>query len=194
MSRAGSARVPAPGRRDVRNDATAAAGARWPAHDEYRGRVAADADALFAYLDDHSRLSAHMGRRSWRMGGGRMHVSVDAGRGQAVGSHIVLAGRAFGIPLGLDEVVVERVPPHAKAWETVDEPHLLVIGGYRMRFTIQPQGRESTLHVSIDYALPAHGASRWLGRMFGAAYARWCTRAMVEDAIRHFAPAPGRGR
>jgi hypothetical protein len=148
--------------------------------------VAADAATLFTYLDDPVRLSSHMGRRSWRMGGGRMDVSVDDGRGRAVGSHIVLAGRAFGLRLGLDEVVVERRPPQAKTWETVGEPRLLVIGAYRMGFAIQQHERDSVLRVFIDYALPARGASRWLGRMLGPAYARWCTRTMVTDATAHF--------
>lgn len=165
-----------------------AADPRWPSHDEYVGAVATDPATLFAHLDDPMRLSSHMGRRSWRMGGGRMDVSVDSGGGREVGSHIVLAGSAFGIPLGLDEVIVERRPPEAKAWETVGEPRLLVIGAYRMGFAIQPQACGSSLRVFIDYALPARGASRWLGRMFGSAYARWCTRTMVADAAAHFWP------
>jgi hypothetical protein len=162
---------------------------RWPSHAEASGRVAADAGSLFAHLDTPARLSSHMGRSSWRLGGGRMDLAVDEGGGRAVGSHIVLAGRAFGVPLALDEVVVERTPPQAKAWETVGEPRLLVIGAYRMGFAIDPGERGSTLRVFLDYALPARGLSRWLGRLFGAAYARWCTRAMVADAVRHFAAA-----
>ena len=163
-----------------------AADPRWPSHDECSGDVAADAATLFAYLDDPTRLSSHMGRRSWRMGGGRMDVSVDDGRGRAVGSHIVLAGRAFGFRIELDEVVVEHRPPEAKTWETVGVPRLLVIGAYRMGFLIQPRERGSMLRVFIDYALPSRGASRWLGRMFGKAYARWCTQTMVTDAAAHF--------
>jgi hypothetical protein len=31
---------------------------------------------------------------------------------------------------------VQREPPNLKAWETVREPHLLVIGRYRMRVNI----------------------------------------------------------
>jgi hypothetical protein len=160
--------------------------ARWPSHAEFSGPVATGANALFAYLDDPARLSAHMGRRSWRMGGGRMDVSVDDGHGRAVGSHIVLEGRAFGLRLELDEVIVERKPPEAKSWETVGEPRLLVIGAYRMGFAIRPLGRGSMLRVFIDYASPGRGVSRWLGRIFGTAYARWCTRAMVTDAAAHF--------
>ena len=49
------------------------------------------------------------------------------------------------------------------------------------------------LRVVIDYALPDTGAGRVLGRLFGPAYARWCTRRMVDDAIEYFS-APTRGR
>ena len=36
------------------------------------------------------------------------------------------------------------------------------------------------------YALPESGLPRWLGRMLGARYARWCTRRMANGAATHF--------
>ena len=159
-----------------------------PFHHESHGVVAAEAARLFAHLDDHSRLSSHMSKRSWMLGGGRMDVTIDSGGGQAIGSHILLAGRAFGVPLSLDEVVVERLPPLRKAWETVGEPRLLVVGTYRMGFDVLPRPDDrSELRVFIDYALPTRGVSRWLGRALGHGYARWCTKRMVDDAVSHFA-------
>ena len=158
----------------------------WPFHHESEGTVATSAAALFAHLDDPMHLSAHMSRRSWRMGGGRMDVSVDAGRGQAVGSHIVLSGSAFGLQVALDEVVTERAPPRRKVWQTFGEPHLLVIDAYRMGFDLAAGNVGTRLRVFIDYALPTQGLSRRLGRGLGHAYARWCTRRMVGDAIRRF--------
>jgi hypothetical protein len=160
---------------------------RWPFHAECSGDIAADADTLFAYLDDPTRLAAHMGRRSWRMGGGRMQVTLDEGRGRVVGSHILMAGRAFGLRLDLDEVVVERTVPTSKTWETVGHPRLLVIGGYRMGHEVAAHAGGSTLRVAIAYALPTWPWPRWLGRVLAGAYARWCTQAMVADAMAHFA-------
>jgi len=43
--------------------------------------------------------------------------------------------------------VVQREPPTLKAWETVGEPHLLVIGRYRMMVSIN--GRKDGSHVVI---------------------------------------------
>ena len=43
------------------------------------------------------------------------------------------------------------------------------------------------LRVRIDYKLPAKGAARWLGWLFGRTYARWCTERMAKDAASHFA-------
>jgi hypothetical protein len=79
-----------------------------------------------------------MSKSSWMMGGGRMLVSTDKGHGQVVGSHIRLDGRVFGIHLTVDEVVVRRVPPVEKTWETVGTPRLLVIGPYLMGIQIAP--------------------------------------------------------
>jgi hypothetical protein len=76
--------------------------------------ISATIHDVFAFVDDHSKLSSHMGQSSWMMGGGRMSTEVDAGEGRAVGSHIRLAGRVFGLRVFLDEVVVKRDPPQAK--------------------------------------------------------------------------------
>jgi len=157
------------------------------AHAEYSVAVQAGVERVFDWLDDQTRLAQHMGKRSWKMGWGKMEVELDAQRGRAVGSHIVLRGQVFGIRLYLDEVVVAREPPLRKSWETVGAPRLLVVGPYRMGFDLEPEGSTARLRVWIGYELPRQGVSRLLGRLFGQSYARWCVRQMAEDARRSFA-------
>jgi hypothetical protein len=156
-------------------------------HAEYTAVVLASVERVFDRLDDQTRLSKHMSQRSWKMGWGKMDTELDERRGRAVGSHIVLHGRVFGIRLYLDEVVIEREPPHKKSWETVGEPRLLVIGPYRMGFDLLPSGADARLRVAIDYQLPTKGIARLLGRLFGRSYAKWCVRQMAEDAQHSFA-------
>jgi hypothetical protein len=156
-------------------------------HFEASALVAAPPDRLFAYADDPARLSSHMSKSSWMMGGGRMQTEIDAGRGQTVGSRIRLSGRVFGVALSVQEIVIERVPPQRKAWETTGAPRLLVIGRYRMGFEIASQENGSLLRVYIDYALPDRAPARWLGFLLGRYYARWCTHRMVSDAVKRFA-------
>jgi len=156
-------------------------------HAEYTAVVHASVERVFDRLDDQTRLSKHMSQRSWKMGWGKMDTELDERRGRAVGSHIVLHGRVFGIRLYLDEVVIEREPPHKKSWETVGEPRLLVIGPYRMGFDLLPSGADARLRVAIDYQLPTKGIARLLGRLFGRSYAKWCVRQMAEDAQHSFA-------
>lgn len=155
-------------------------------HEERTAVVEASAERLFDALDDHARMSAHMNARSWMLGGGRMETTTDEGDGRRVGSHIRLAGRVFGVRLFVDEVVTEHDRPRRKVWQTVGEPRLLVIGSYRMGFDIEPSGPRSRLRVFIDYDLPPRGVARWIGRVLGNWYARWCTRRMTEDAARRF--------
>lgn len=155
-------------------------------HASSTGVVAASPARVFAHLDDHARLSAHMTKSSWMMGGGKMELTADAGQFRRLGSTLRLAGRAFGIPLFLEEIVTQYEPPRQKAWETVGSPRLLVIGNYRMAFMLTPAGANTDIRVSIDYALPEGALYRLLGRLFAGAYARWCTRRMVSDAVRHF--------
>jgi hypothetical protein len=155
-------------------------------HDETTGVVKAPPELLFDHLDDVHRLSGHMSRSSAMMLGSRMNIELDAAAGRAVGSKIRLAGRVLGIPLLLEEVVTEQVPPKRKVWQTIGTPQLLVLSHYTMGYEIAPEGAASRLRVFIDYGLPAGGMSRWLGRLLGRVYARWCTRQMVKDAVAHF--------
>ncbi len=156
-------------------------------HEEHSAPINASAERVFDLLDDQARLSAHMSKRSWKMGWGRMETVLDAQRGRSVGSHIVIRGRVFGLRLHLDEVVTMREPPLTKRWETVGEPRLLVIGPYRMSFDLMRVSTTAQLRVAIDYEMPTRGISRVLGRLFGRSYAQWCTRQMVRDAQLFFA-------
>ena len=149
--------------------------------------INASPEQVFAALDDHTRLSSHMSKSSWRMGGGKMETLVDANQGRSVGSHIVLRGRVFGIRLFVEEVVTAHDPPTRKDWETIGTPRLLVIGPYHMSFELAPSDIGTRLRVTIEYELPAHGAARVLGWLFGRMYAAWCTRQMVSDATKLFA-------
>ncbi len=157
-------------------------GGRYPLHHRSHVDVAIDAHSLFAHLDDHRRLAAHMEKRSLMMAGATMRVETDALKGQTVGSVMRITGRVLGVDLMVEEVVTERVPPLRKTWETRGEPRLLVIGAYRMGFTISPHGNRSRLVVFIDYGLPPRGFGHWLALLFGRAYAAWCTRRMATDA------------
>ncbi len=155
---------------------------RFPLHHRSEVSVDTDAHTLFALLDDHRRLAGHMEKPSLMMAGATMRVETDALNGQAVGSVIKVTGRVLGVSLAVEEVVTERVPPMRKTWETRGEPRLLVIGAYRMGFTISPQGKGSQLVVFIDYQNPPRGLARWLALIFGGIYAAWCTRRMATDA------------
>ncbi len=157
-----------------------------PFHFESDVELNASADAVFTLLDDHSRLSAHMTKPSWMMAGSVMTLEFDASNGLAVGAKISLRGRVLGIPLSVEEIVIERNPPLRKVWSTIGRPQLVVIGSYRMGFEITPRARTSHLRVFIDYALPNGAISYWLGYLFGNIYARWCTQRMTNEAATHF--------
>ena len=155
-------------------------------HREASAFIAGSPERVFAFIDDHSRLSSHMSQSSWMMGGGEMRVELDERKGQAVGSHIRIVGTAFGLHLFLDEIVTRRDPPTHKQLETVGNPRLLVIGSYAMGVEISADGTGSHLRVFIDYDLPRGPLTRWLGVCFAGLYARWCVTQMLEEASRRF--------
>ncbi|MDP4011898.1 MAG: polyketide cyclase [Candidatus Roizmanbacteria bacterium] len=118
-----------------------------------------------------------MNTSSWMMGGGKMNTYVDQLKGKEVGSHIKMDGNVFGMYLSLDEVVTVHEPPRLKIWKTVGTPKLLIIGQYKMKIEIKPDGSGSLLRVSIDYELPK--TLIWLGKIFSGWYAKWRVRQML---------------
>ena len=129
-----------------------------------------------------------MEQPSWRTGWSSMRYSMDRGLGRVLGSRVTLAGRVLGATLHLEEIVSERTPPSHKAWETIGEPRLIVIGPYRMGFDIDEQGPDSVLRIFIDYEL-ATWRPAWLGRRLGDWYAKWCVERMAQDAAACFSRA-----
>lgn len=162
-----------------------------PRHFESRRLLPAAADAVFARLDDQTRLAAHMEKPSAMMGGGWMSYAFDANRGMAVGSRIHMGGSAFGLTMAVDEVVTERAPPHRKVWRTVGTPRLLIVAGYELGFGIADAPTGCELTVWIDYWLPRGWLGALLGRLLGGVYARWCVGRMVGDATTAFSSPTG---
>ena len=155
-------------------------------HAEAVALIPAAPEQIFARLDDQRRLAAHMTKASWMTLGSKFNFELDEFQGRRIGSVIRMNGRIAGIELGLDEIVNEYEPPLRKAWATLGEPRLLVIGAYRMGFNLAAEGQGARLQVWIDYQLPSRAALRWIGWLLGPAYAGWCVRRMVEDARRCF--------
>lgn len=154
-------------------------------HFEKTVSVPAQPSEVFAFIDDHVRFSSHMSESSWMMGGGKMTVDLDEDHGQAIGSHIKMSGKAFGMSMSLDEVVTDREPPNHKAWETVGKQRLLIIGNYRMGVRISPEGGGSVVTVFIDYnPSPEHAI---LSSLFAHPYARWCVDQMASGIVKEFA-------
>ena len=116
---------------------------------------------IFAFLDDHKNLSAHMATSSWMMLGSRMEIYLDVAAARSVGSKFGFKGAILGIPLAVDEVVTQREPAQTKVWETIGEPKLWVIGRYRMGFEITPAINATRLRVFIEYALPQALPTCW---------------------------------
>lgn len=155
-------------------------------HAESSGVVPASPERVFAYIDDPTRVLAHVTQSSWRLAGSQLEEEIDLGRGQIVGSHVRLSGHIAGQDLSVETQVVEREVPSRKAWETLGEPHLLLIANYRVTVEIASAGSDSRLRVAMDYDLPESSPVRALARMLGDSYARWHTRMVLENVQRHF--------
>jgi hypothetical protein len=135
---------------------------RFPLHHRSEALLAVDAARLFAHLDDHGRLAAHMEKPSLMTAGASMRIETDGRHGQAVGSVIRMTGSVLGLRVAVEEAVTRWDPPREKIWETLGEPRLLVIGACRMGFRIASASKGTRLIVFIDCR---HGA--WAGCWVG---------------------------
>ena len=155
-------------------------------HYEMSVAVNSGQNELFSYADDPRNFSSHMNQKSIMMAGSTMETEVDEGKGKQVGSHIRMKGKVMGVPLSLDEVIIEHDPPHHKVWETVGNVNLLVIDHYKLGFDIRPSNGQSEITVFIDYNLPKSSKTKLLGILFSGAYAKWCVGQMANGVSSHF--------
>jgi len=155
-------------------------------HYESSVLIHADPKDVFAVVNEHASISSHMNKSSWMMGGGKMETKLDKDKGQKIGSHIKMSGKILGINLFLDEVITHDDPPYHKAWQTVGEINLLVIGHYKMGLDITSQNGNSILKVNIEYELPRPRFTKILGALFGGMYAKWCVDQMIQDVKKNF--------
>ncbi len=155
-------------------------------HQEKIVFVKATPTEVFEFIDEHSHLSSHMGKSSWMMSGGKMETSIDSGHFKKIGSHLKMEGKVFGILLFLDEVVTHYDPPNRKEWKTVDEPRLIVIGGYKMGIEINKVNNGSKVKLFIDYQLPKSFFIRPISYLLGPLYANWCLQQMLNSIMNHF--------
>ena len=81
----------------------------FPRFAEAIGTLNAPADTVFAYLDDHGNLSAHMNESSWMMLGSRMAIYLDDAGGRSVGSKFGFKGAILGIPRGMTRYGAGRI-------------------------------------------------------------------------------------
>jgi len=66
---------------------------------------------VFDFIDNPNNLAMHMEIPSPWMGGGSVKTIIGAGEAKTIGSHIRMSGKAFGIPIFLDETITRREPP-----------------------------------------------------------------------------------
>lgn len=162
----------------------------YPHHEEHAGSVRAVPDHVFGYLDDHTRLSAHMSQGSWRMGWARMGLHMDEAEGRAVGSRLRLDGRVMGIRLWLEEEVTERTPPTRKVWETIGSPRLLVIGPYRMGMRYPDEAYRGSLAGSLAAGTRDGVSSEWLRMLSRPSVSVAPFRAVPCSSVREHRGAP----
>jgi uncharacterized membrane protein len=144
--------------------------------------IAAAPETVFAHVDDFQNVGSHMTERSMAMVGNHLRLDRLSENATGVGARYRWHGRIAGLTVDLTEVVTEWVPNRRKVWETVGQPRLIIMSGYRMSFTVAPTSAGTVLTITIEYERPGSLVGRVLGWLLGDAYSRWCLRRMCRDA------------
>lgn len=155
-------------------------------HFEEIAQINSTPEKIFYFADNHDNFSSHMNKSSLMMAGSKMETIIDEGKGQVLGSHIIMKGKVLGINIYLDEIISRREPPFKKEWHTVGNLNLIVIDHYRLGFEIIFENGFSKFKVFIDYNLPKSPTGKLIGMLFGKMYAKWCVRQMSSGVINHF--------
>jgi len=133
-------------------------------------------------MDDIANVGWHMeGERSMPLMGGKLHHEVLSENITGLGATYRWYGKVMGMTLDFKETVTKWVKNEEKVWSTIEDPKIIIMSKYEMRFNLSPIENGTKVTFEIDYELPRSLFGRILGKLLARKYADWCLRRACED-------------
>ena len=148
--------------------------------------IRAQAETVFAHIDDIRTLGWHMTKRSsMALMGSRLRLEMLSDQATGLGATYRYSGTMLWLSIDFSESVTKYVPRREKVWRSIGEPRLMILASYEMRVAVEPLSPSSSrLTISIAYELPRSGFWRIVGLVLARSYSRWCLRRVCRDTKR----------
>lgn len=144
-------------------------------------------DEVFGFLDNVRNMGAHMERGGM---GVKLQVERLSEHDTGVGATYRWYGKAFGLNVDYTTVVRHWVPNHEKAYETMGRARMIIMSGFRMRWSLVPVVTGTKIAIDLEYGRPDTLVGRFLSRLLGKRYGDWCLNMIMADAVAALSHGP----
>ena len=152
--------------------------------------INSSAENVFAYMDNLGNTGMHMTQSSTMMMGSKLELEQLSENTTGVDSKFRWHGKMMGFTMDFTVVVTKWVKDKEKVWETIGQAKMIILGWYRMRLLITPEGQNTKAELSITYTKPKNILFRVIAFFLAPWYANWCLNSMLEDSKRNLEATP----
>jgi hypothetical protein len=138
-------------------------------------------EAVFDHLDDLSVTGMHMTKSSMPMMGGKMNLEFISPNKKGLNTKYRWTGKVLWMNLDFTVAVTKWVKGIEKSWKTIGPTKMIICSWFRMDLQIEPNGPETTAHLSITYEKPKGFFNVILSFLLANWYCRWCLNNMLND-------------
>ena len=146
--------------------------------------IHANANEIFAFMDDIDNTGMHMTKSNAPMMGGKLKLQWLTTHKTGLGTKYRWTGKVIGMKMDFTVEVTKWVEGKEKVWETVGDAKMIVLSWYRMYLILTPLDDGTTrTELGIYYTKPKGSV---LGFFLARWYAVWCVKSMLKDTEKHF--------
>lgn len=144
--------------------------------------IHANAEQVFARMDNFSKTGMHMTESSMMMMGSKLELEQLSANASGIGASYRWYGKMLGMTIDFTQKVTKWQLNQLKEWETIGEAKMIIMSWYRMWFEITPVENRAQIQLSICYVPPKEWYYRILSFFFATWYCKWCLNNMLNDS------------
>ncbi len=139
-------------------------------------------EKVFAYMDNIGNTGMHMTKSSMPMMGSKLELQQLSENATGINSKFRWYGKMMGFTMDFTVVVTRWIKDKEKVWETTGIAKMIILSWYKMLLIISPEGQNTKVELSIDYAKPKNIFFRFIAFFLAPLYAHWCLYNMLQDS------------
>lgn len=140
---------------------------------------------VFHFMDDIRNMGMHMGKSSMAMMGNKLTLEIFSEHSYGPDVYYRWYGKIFWMTVDFTVKVTKWIKDKQKVWGTVGKAKLIVVGSFKMFFSLEELNKRTKIILGIEASRPEGKFYRFLYFILGKLYCKWCVQKMITDTKKH---------